>query len=642
MKKQYHLPTQIIWNIEPNAEESIRLQQAVIVAIRRAVETHNQTAAEIVFTDLTAQKNVSERFAPSRYRSDRQTYGVPSYDKGGALTEVSVEQVISFEDDRIIGDRVVEQKPPFQGSLVLQLPGNHYVHVSSHRYAVSDNISRAYGWGRTLFGAESWVIVAGASARGEIAYYVAALDKALTEADLRVQPLPSSGIPGAGGAFIGRVLDKLPGDYGVIAVGFRDGGYSAPTVEAFQQFTQQVREAHRQGDTALAPELVRPSVFGPIHKLIAQGGDDNLEKAADLLAELNATAFAYLDWETKALYLRILVDAWTLEAQDVAIVEIIKSMESQSELLAAIGILQQAGKYDKLFNDLDNHLWSLLVVVGQRFGTPGSITLEFLIQLMQQAKLVPLSLEEILMKISFGPAGLTVSSDLLAETEEAVHSFVRFLAGTLEGIWTLISEPEKLVDGIGQLIKLAFMVQLAQIGYQPAVQYIASILQNMAQKVVYGLKGAQILGIADKIQRRIEWAIIWEIASWFIGVGEVKAILSSVGITEKLAGVARLIRALGLLGKAAEAELALSKLEQLARLLSKVSVITGEENVLRLLSHLPENDIARLGKALESVDVHAVQTLAELAVKHPELVEAAQHALGRAETLAALEQNLAN
>lgn len=96
-------------------------------------------------------------------------------------------------------------------------------------------------------------------------------------------------------------------------MGFKGDGFSAPTSEAFAYFVKQVRQSRQQGTAVLEPQFVRATVFEPINDLIAAGGSNNLEQAAELLAELDAAAFRVLDWQNQALYLKVLVNAWTKE-----------------------------------------------------------------------------------------------------------------------------------------------------------------------------------------------------------------------------------------------------------------------------------------------------------------------------------------
>jgi hypothetical protein len=630
MKARYHIPTHIQFPDEMASDQRLRLQHVIAAALQHALQASGGSPPS-TFPPARGPDDPAESFSIERTRPDRGAYAIPSYDAGGAATEVPVTE---FEDDVIIGrpDRVVEAEPPFQGATILALPGNIYAKVRSHRYAVSSDVGRAYAWAHSLFGAEAWTIVSGANRPGELLYYAAALDKPLTSADLGVQ---SAGA-GTGEYFAGRVLETIPGGYAVSAVGFRGGGFSAPSRSAYQAFVSQVREAREEGTASIEPAIARSSIFAPIDALIAGRGD--LQRIAELLSELDATAFATLDWETKARYLQILIEAWTFEEEEVAIVEIVKSMSSRSELNAALAMLTAAGLYGQLFDDLDSQVWSLLVDVGKRFGEPGTPTLDDLISIMQDSGLLPRDLTHAFAQIALGPAGSVVSANGLAEIEEAAQGFLRFVAGALEGIWTMLSHPEKLIEGVGQLAKMIVMVELAKWGYPPALRYMANVLSTMGQQVLYGQKGALVLSVGERIFRRIRWAIVFEIASWFIGVGEIRAAIEGLEVGEKVAALARFLRVLGVFGKVADTERIASRMEHLVALLSKVSSISREEDILRLMSHLPEEDLLRIGRHLDQADVHAVQSMSELAARHPELAEAANRALRRTEALARLEQ----
>jgi hypothetical protein len=627
MRRRYILPTRVTWGPEVPAENRDRLAEIVLTAVRRAVERVATGTSVIVSTNSMPPQRPRERFAPERQRADRASYRLPSFQDQGAPTDVPVE-TITFPEETIqaITDEVIEAAPPFQDAVVLALPGNHYVRVKSHHYATTNNVGRAAVWGRVLFGAESWLIAASAP-HGRLTYYVAALDEALTEADLRVQPLASP-VQGVSGTFSGRVLGTLPGAYSVAAVGFRGGGLSAPDVGAFSAFQAGVARARRSGTAQLPVETVRHAVFDPIDALIAHGDDDAIERAAGLLAELNAAAFSTLDWQTRARYIEVLIRAWTFEAQEVAIVEILKSVESQTELRAIFQRLRDADLWDQLFDDLDNELWSLLIVLGERFGDPAPFDLKQVTALLLDAHL------EVAPGIQLGPHGPEISVFDLTEVYEAARGFVRFLAGTLEGIWSLIAHPDRLIDGVGQLAKLIVMAKLAELGYAPAQQMMDQILKQMSQQVVYGLKGAAVTGMASKILTRIKWAVLWEIASWFVGAGEIKAVAEGAGITEKLSALARLLRLLGLAERAVEGEQAATKLERLAVLLSRASrTLRTDEEVLRVLARLPEEDVGRLARLLEGAEIRDGMDLAQLARLHPELGEAATDALRKAETL---------
>jgi len=656
MKKRYHLPAQIHWNTEPTADESARLQRVILSAIGRAVESAAGETPEIVVSDFEVPESASERFSPSRYSAERSTYAIPSYKKGGGIAEVPV---VTFEEKeegaitstilehprgKLAEDLVISGRNPFEGKLIAifpseKLPGGEPVRVHSERYVIASDLMRAARWGELFFGARSFAILEGPLGTSKSSYYVLGTDSALHISAL----VSGTGIKLGGGWEVwglGGLIhwetgfrDDQGNQYLLRALFTAEGNpLFPPELGIAQEFITQIALTSKKQGTIPA-KRARSLVFGEIDQLIAVG---DFEQAARRLAELDAHAFALVDWETKARYLRMLADAWTREAEEIAIIEILKSCESKSELDAALGRLKEWKKYDKLFRDVNSQIWNLLVEVGKRFGDPGSITLKFLTELLQDAGILPHNLREFTLKIALELAGPIISRDVFAEIEEAARSFVEFVGNTIEGILMLVVHPEKVIDAVGQLAKLALTVQLAQMGYPPSVNFINNVLKNMAQQVGYGLKGARILGLSEQMLRQIKWAILWEVASWFIGIGEVKALAS----TEKLAAIGKFLRALRLLIGVADEERLASRLEHLARLLSKVSEVGHEENILRLLSHLPEDDIAHLGRLLKSADVHAVQTFAELQAKHPKLWEAASHAKGRVEALHALESRV--
>jgi len=237
-------------------------------------------------------------------------------------------------ENTLAPDPVIESKPPFQDAPVLALPGNHYVKIEAHRYATTTDPMHAVVWGKVLFGTTTWAILSRPQQSGEMLYYVAGLSERLTEADLRVHPFnpKTRPVPGATGAFFGRVLPSLPGDYAVESVYFPDGGRTAPTREAFAGFAERLAVARAEPHLPLDPVKIRAAVFTNIDLLLATGDSDDLEKAADLLAELDATAFSLIDASTRVRYLTALVKAWTSDLQEKAHVAIFKIFTDRRSL----------------------------------------------------------------------------------------------------------------------------------------------------------------------------------------------------------------------------------------------------------------------------------------------------------------------
>ena len=648
MRQRFCYPESINFPEALASDQRLRLQNVIVTAIRRATQAPESSAQ---MADATLSPSPREAFAAQRLNPDGAAYAVPSYDEGGALKELPVKRTTATPQTpparlrwrhpkgAATTDKVISGASPFETQLIAIFPRWEAVRVKGDRYAVTSDLRRAITWGNLLFGARSYAILEGPLGKPNLAYFAVGTTHALHAAEAA----PGSGATVAGGEVWGlkqriywqpQLHDDQHGFYMLRALFTAEGQPMWPPSRALaEEFYNELKLGKPQ-EQFVPPALARPRVFGEIDRLIAA---EQTEEAARKLAELDANAFALVDWTIKARYLEILADAWTLEAEEKAIIELLKSMSGRAELEAALGLLKKKGKYEKLFRDVNSQIWSLLMEVGKRFGDPAPLSYRFLVELLQDAGLAPRDWKDIAKYITLGPAGPIINDNLFAEAEEAARSFVEFLGGALEGIVMLVAHPDKLLEGIAQLVKLSVMVQLAEMGYPPAVSFISNILKQLAQSVVYGLKGALVLGITGSMLRRVKWAIIWEVASWFIGIGEIKAAISSVGITEKLAALGRLLRLLRLLGRAAEAEQTAAKLEYLARLLQKVSILTHEDEVLRLFSHLPEQDLLRLGERLETVDIHAVQSVAELTAKHPELAQAAQHALGRAEALYRLE-----
>ncbi|MCP4259944.1 MAG: hypothetical protein GY774_20885 [Planctomycetes bacterium] len=652
MRIRYHIPTYMQFQGEASENEKARLEQALIAAIRRAVEGAATGSAEMVTADEAGiQEDTREHFSLTRYFPDRNTYTIPSFQQGGPPTEdLPVEKIIFEEEEveevtsaihlrpagEVSEDRVISGRSPFEGKLIAIFPRWEAIRVRSERYAVVSDLRRAIRWGQYLFGARSFVIIEGPFGSPESRYNVMGTTNAL-----RPKGGSRHGIRVTGGHEVSGLAGRIHWE-----TEFRDGEgrlylfrslftvddrpIFPPNIQIANEFYTELAVIPRERGV-IPTELARSLVFNEINTLISAGSTG---EAAQRLARLDANAFALVDWETKARYLQVLIDVWTNEPEEVAIVEMIKSIVNRSELFAIIGILRQARLYDQLFNDLDSHIWKLLTVVGQRFGDQDPVTFEFFVEVLRDAGLVPGNLGDIATRITLGPAGLVISPDFLAEVEEAARGFIRFLGGTLEAIWMLISEPEKVVEGVSQLVKLITMVQLAQLGYPPAVEYVGNILRQMSQQVVYGLKGARLLGITGNIVRRIKWAIVWEVASWFVGVGEIRAILAGVGITERVAALARITRILGLVGRGTEAERIAGKFQSLARIMGRSSRVIGQEDeFLRLLSHLPEGDVNHLSRALEAVDIDETIDIARLAQLQPELGAIASDTLNRVEAL---------
>ena len=526
-------------------------------------------------------------------------------------------------------DRLVEGVPPFQGGTAIQFHGNVYARVDSPRFAVSTSLGRAVSWARNLFGVMSSIVVMHVDDDMRLRFYAAALNDDFT--DRMPAPEPGRAVP----VDVATRLERLPNDYEIIAIHVGNGVAFWPSTDRAAAFQRILAREVERGQATLDPGLVASTVFHPIDELMA-GSEDEQEQAAERLGELDAAAFSTLDFEARTRYLTHLLTIGPSDAQERAIVEILKSLESRTEFDAVLASVRaNADAWDAIVDDMDVALWSLLTTVGQRFGSPERLTLMDALQFMSEAGLLQVATP--IPGISIGVNGPEVSLDALAEIEEAAHSFIRFIEGIWDGIVMLVTRPDKIVEGLSQLLRMVVVFELAKLGYQPAIEVRNQVLARIGAQLLYGFKGLAVLGLEKRYLRRVKWAIIWEIASWFIGVGTVSAAAAGLGITAKTGAIARFLRILGLAGEAAQAEKVGSILSRLAGILSRSSrVLKTEEEVLVFLARLPEDDAARLARALEGVDLDEGLDLARLAAAHPELANVAQDSLRNAETLSSL------
>lgn len=629
MKRCFHLPTAVTWRDEPIGIDRPEVDRVVLSAIARAVARAGGADATVV----RSAEAGSPRARFQALRADRAdgTYSIPSYDRDGAPTDVPL-RTSAPRPTRFGPDEVFEAESPFEGKLVAILPGWRAVHVRSDRYASSSNLVHAQAWGELLFGTRSFVILESLRTHR---LFTAATDETVRFDELRTRPvgeIDGHQVQTARGSFHwSPVLDDAEGRPHALRALVTVEGHPLfpPSVALARQYFTQYGSDRASGP-GLDASAVRRFLFDEIDVLIRDG---RTQDAADRLSLFDARAFALVSWERKAAYLVVLVKAWTWHAQERAIVELFASMVSVSEVRAALDLVRESGRFGDLFSDLDSELWHLLTRVGAL--DPRPLTMGRLLDLLVEAQLIPGA--SAIAGIADGPGGFTVGQAVLDEAETAARTFVSFVGETVESVWMFLSHPEKVVEGVGQLVRLAIAAQLARVGHRPSQRLLENTVRGAARQVAAALRGAEILGVADRVARRVKWALIWEVASLFIGVGEVKAVLGSVRVSELSLLLARIGRMLGLVSEAAEGTRTLRNLERLAAALAHARPALGTaEDALRLMSRLPEDDLRRLARLLGSVELEEGIDLARLAAAHPRVAEAAADVGARSEALAVL------
>ena len=639
-----HPPETVRVEGDLTAEDRRRLTEAVLAAVRRALDKAAAAGPHTVRVAGSAAVSTADRFDPDRAAA--AAYLVPSYDDAGELRGVKLVQELGPAKSGVV---LLSGAGPVPHALISRMHGNRYVNLAweADRYVAAGTLTEAFLVGNAIHATTSYAIVQGPIGSKDMRYLAFPTEDTISDADLgEGSRAPVEGEPELAdvavvpGEIMSPVLRGLDGEYIVRGLVPIDRKVHWPNENLALMWKGQLA-AESQAGVLQEPEYYRVLIFDDIDELVDRyeaGDDSQLQRAAEMLSRLDAKAFSLVPWETKVRYLKVLLDAWTWEEEEKAVVEIFKSLQDDSEVDAVVAMLKDADKFNKLFNDLDSQVYDLLVAVGERFPRDhGPLTLDQLVALCQSFGLMPKSTVEALTGIEVGPDGTPVTPDLLDEAQELAMGFVRFGSDLGESLWTLVTKPGKVAEGIAALAQLIIKVDLAEAGYPPAVAEVSAILSQLAQQVLYGMRGADRLGVGEKILRRIKYRLIWEIASFFVGVGEVKAAIQAVGLGERLAGVVRLLGILARLGEAADAELEGTRLARLAELLkAEGSAFKSADEVADLLSHLPEDDVRKIGRLLAKNDLKEGETLADLAARSSELHEAVSDALAKTDLLRSL------
>ena len=609
-------------------EEQTRIARVLRAAVQRAMENAIRDSITQPAAERSGADDVSQAFDPARADPARGNYLVPSYQDAGKLTGVKLLELIPKAAP---GYDIKNEPSPLEGGLIMILPANHYINIRSARYATAGTLSQAYLLGLAVFGTTSFAILQGPWGSPRMRYWAVGTDPAVSDADLgpetaskteageELLPPELAGRAAfvAGGELESQIVGR-DGDYLTRGLVTKDRMVHWKAVPMAAVWYAQLEAEQRKGVTAPPAQQFRRLVFAEVDRLVAEieGGDDtNLQRAAELFSRMDRVAFGLVDWETKVGYLKVLLAAWTWQEEETAIVQIFASLGNGKEVDAVVAMLKQAGRYDQLFDDLDSEVYDLLTTVGESFPRDrGPLTVADFVQLLQSIGLMPKTLREALLgTVLGGPDDTSVPEAILDEAYDAVMGFIRFGEGLGESLITLVTEPGKVIEGLARLL---IKVTLAELGYPPAFLEIGQLLAGLAEKVLAGMRGADRLGCGQKIVRRVKWRLVWEIASFFVGPGEVKAIIQGAGLAEKLPGVLRFLGILARAGEAAEAGTEGARLARLAEMLkAERAAFASVEEAAELLSRLPDADVTRLGKLLSSAEIRDGETLAELAAK---------------------------
>ncbi len=84
----------------------------------------------------------------------------------------------------------------------------------------------------------------------------------------------------------------------------------------------------------------------------------------------------------------------------------------------------------------------------------------------------------------------------MIEFEEAARAATGFVLSTLDAVKTVLTQPEKVLSGLFQLVRLLVVCHLAGWGHQPSVKEMRALLQHIGTALVDGLRGRRSSGSA--------------------------------------------------------------------------------------------------------------------------------------------------
>jgi hypothetical protein len=653
MKAVMHLPTSVIIRGEVADATGGDLESVLLAAVRNAI-------SGVEADDRPAVAGHAPRPAQGMPAESRHGQAAPAqvWEAAGSLADGDAEGDTAAGDAAAGGapagqaeseDQIIEGSSPFASQELMTWLRRSQVRLArGGRYVQAATFTHAFQLGQAIFRGKSFAILEGPLGGPASHFWAVATAPEITAETLGPASRPHQV---AGGTVEGheaahRLVWTVIGagrPYAVRAV-----HTSVPGAEWLTQDLESMKDLLAALSSSTEPSLpgadVGRLIFATIDQLVARieaGDATDLQRAAELLSGLGEHEFSLVDWRSKAGYLKVLLASAMSREAEAAVVQIFMSLRNDSEVDAVIAMLRQAGRYDDLF-DLDEELYNLLVVVGERFPRDhGPLTFSSFLDLLQSlgAETTMKGVLKAQLTAGFGPAagllgsvldGDSVWGSLKGEARDALMGLVRFGSDLVGSVKTMITEPGKVIEGLARMLAL---VARAEVGDKAAIEQIENLLLGIGEKVLAGMRGAERLGCGEKVMRRIKWRLVWEIAAFFVGAGEVKAVIEGAGIAEKLSGVLRFLRVLTGLGEAVDVEVESARLARLAAMITAEGTFTSVGEAAELLARLPEADIRQLGRLISEIDIREGETLAELGARSADLHAAVTDAIAKTELL---------
>ncbi|UPJ53432.1 hypothetical protein IVB30_20210 [Bradyrhizobium sp. 200] len=587
-----------------------RLQQTSERAFRRAIAGLGELGSNVVILPpaggpqagtinrpLRGKDAVRERFDGDRVAPD-DDYGVPSYNDEGRRKPVRVLRDFKAIEvrgggapaaDLVVGDNDRIVRTAFPKSTVLRAQGNFYVFAGGSPYIVAANLSLAAQWGMQMFGKIGFAILQPDRGSSRGPFTVVGL----------LAPFSIKDLDGLGDDRGTRRPAELirPAGHTTVMVATADGIWLFRR-GAGQAWTEQQFLAELQGPPP-QERVLDPSSVDLAAQFVTQGADTG--HIAHLLSGMDTALFAAMTWEVRANYLELLLRNGLDNRSRAAVIRIIRATRRVGELEALFARLRARNMYTELFASLDSDVFELLQFLGE-FRSGSALTPGYFFSVVAEIG---------------GPIPGLSSTEPLRDLTRWALGFKSWLLGMWEGIVALFTHPGELLEGLEHLAEFLWIIQKAQLGDRDAINLVHRMIQqggSAVAKAIDGLHYAEELGspygkrdrghgIAGDILGRLKAMMVFEVLSWFLGIGEVKAAIGSLKLGDRIANLARLLGALRVIGGAARSTTEAQRLARVIAALAQFAKIAEDARIARALELLPESHIQALERIAGKVDL---------------------------------------
>jgi hypothetical protein len=288
-----------------------------------------------------------------------------------------------------------------------------------------------------------------------------------------------------------------------------------------------------------------------------------------------------------------------------AVVAIVRATRTRSELEAMFALLRRSGLYERLFTPPGARVFGLLIALGE-FSPEGPPAWHYLAELVEEVQTAP--------------------DD---------QDFTRLIAGlrtwvmaNINTIRTLLTDPGKVLEGLVHLAELLWVIHHASRGDRKAQEVVEQMVHHASEAIIKAMRGlryAETLGLPERQRDAgahvggnlfgiLKYALLFEVLSWFIGLGEVLDALKAVQGSERIEALGRLLASLRGLAGVVKAGGVATRLERIIPAIARLAGLAEEAQATRLIALLAPEQLAVLDRVATAAEAAKLARGAELDV----------------------------